>query len=457
MHEVKQPQRKQTTSANKQASLFFQPKLTINKPGDAYEQEADAVADKVMRMPESSPIQRKPFASSIIPLIQAKGGDSSTIASSVVTNQINATRGSGTSMNNSTRSFMESRFGTDFSNVKIHADNDAVKMSQDLNAEAFTIGRDIYFNSSKYQPESASGKHLLAHELTHTRQQGSAIHLKEKLNGDKNPSGKPNEPSSIEELNRAAYSKIMTEWFSADKIREAKARPLAKSYLASNPILINNKSEPIPLSAPSSLNTPRAEINTPRADTNTPNEMIEKRREDRVVDAIKSKMKLHKTGKGNNIEDWTFRWVDSDNVREKTLGEKSLDVAKWGLKETVDEVGKLAMARKSQIAKAAVKVTVEVIDGEIVAAALFASGAGEVIATALLVIGFLELLIELGEPVEKELSPEEQETEDIVNAVRSFLQHKQDAANEKKNFMKTPIIMPSERYPYRSKVILSEQ
>jgi len=66
---------------------------------------------------------------------------------------------------------MESRFGTDFSGVKIHAGNEAVQMSRELNAQAFTVGSDIYFNSGKFAPESESGRHLLSHELTHTIQQ----------------------------------------------------------------------------------------------------------------------------------------------------------------------------------------------------------------------------------------------------------------------------------------------
>ncbi len=71
-------------------------------------------------------------------------------------------------------SFMESRFGTDFSGVKIHTGHTAVQMNQELNAQAFTSGNDIYFNEGKYAPGSESGKHLLAHELTHTLQQSVA-------------------------------------------------------------------------------------------------------------------------------------------------------------------------------------------------------------------------------------------------------------------------------------------
>src|SRR5436190_8978074 len=62
-------------------------------------------------------------------------------------------------------------FGNDFSNVKIHTDTEAIQMNHELNAKAFTVGNDVYFNQGEYQPGSESGKHLLAHELTHVVQQ----------------------------------------------------------------------------------------------------------------------------------------------------------------------------------------------------------------------------------------------------------------------------------------------
>ena len=77
-------------------------------------------------------------------------------------------------MSGNTKSFMENRFGNDFSNVKIHTGDDAVQLSNALNAQAFTVGNDIYFNSNKYEPHTSAGKRLLAHELTHVMQQGEA-------------------------------------------------------------------------------------------------------------------------------------------------------------------------------------------------------------------------------------------------------------------------------------------
>ena len=66
---------------------------------------------------------------------------------------------------------MEGSFETDFSGVRVHTDQEAAQMNQDLSAQAFTHGSDVYFNEGKFNPESGGGKHLLAHELTHVVQQ----------------------------------------------------------------------------------------------------------------------------------------------------------------------------------------------------------------------------------------------------------------------------------------------
>jgi hypothetical protein len=182
---------------------FFQPsiqkKLSVGSANDSYEVEADRVADKVMKMSEPSPqvthtgslvqrkcaaceeeekLQMKPLAESISPFIQRSSSESGGVASDYVENQINSSRGGGNSMDHGTQSFMESRFGTDFSSVKIHTGSKAVQMNRELGAQAFAVGNDIYFNEGKYSPNSDSGKHLLAHELTHTVQQNGGIDRK---------------------------------------------------------------------------------------------------------------------------------------------------------------------------------------------------------------------------------------------------------------------------------------
>lgn len=111
--------------------------------------------------------------------VQTKTENNSTQnASSSIEATLNSSKGGGGPLPDNSLHQMESSFGADFSNVRIHTDSSAVQMSKDLNAQAFTHGSDIYFNSGKYDSNSNSGKHLLAHELTHTLQQGGATGLR---------------------------------------------------------------------------------------------------------------------------------------------------------------------------------------------------------------------------------------------------------------------------------------
>ena len=105
--------------------------------------------------------------------VQAKSGSADKNASGIE-NQLSASKGGGNPMDSKTKGEMESGFGTDFSGVRVHNDQNAAEMNNQLGSQAFTNGNDIYFNEGKYNPQSDSGKHLLAHELTHTVQQGAS-------------------------------------------------------------------------------------------------------------------------------------------------------------------------------------------------------------------------------------------------------------------------------------------
>ena len=102
--------------------------------------------------------------------VQTKLNDSHPVNEGVESD-LSSSKGSGSAMDKSTKQEMESGFGANFSNVNIHTDSKAVQMSKQLGAQAFTHGNDVYFNKGKYNPNSKEGKHLLAHELTHTIQQ----------------------------------------------------------------------------------------------------------------------------------------------------------------------------------------------------------------------------------------------------------------------------------------------
>jgi hypothetical protein len=122
---------------------------------------------------EEQPVQTKPW----IQTQNDKNNASSTIN---VESQLSQTTGKGDRLTDDTRSFMEDRFGANFSNVKIHTGHESVQMANNLNAQAFTYGNDIYFNSEKYSTETSTGKQLLAHELTHVLQQKANKNLNKK-------------------------------------------------------------------------------------------------------------------------------------------------------------------------------------------------------------------------------------------------------------------------------------
>ena len=81
--------------------------------------------------------------------------------------------GGGAPLDKDTRGLMESRLGADFSDVRVHTDAKASESAQSVQAHAYTVGSDVVFQSGKYEPESDSGKRMLAHELTHVVQQRS--------------------------------------------------------------------------------------------------------------------------------------------------------------------------------------------------------------------------------------------------------------------------------------------
>lgn len=81
--------------------------------------------------------------------------------------------GGGSSLDGDTRTDMESRFGTSFGDVRVHTDGAAHESAKSVNAQAYTVGNNIVFQSGNYNPGSDAGKHMLAHELTHVVQQRS--------------------------------------------------------------------------------------------------------------------------------------------------------------------------------------------------------------------------------------------------------------------------------------------
>ena len=194
------------------ANRQIQAKLTLGPVGDKYEQEADAVARQVVgslsaaktavgepsaqRQEEEDELQMKPTAVlqrqeeeeelQMKPLLQrqeeeeelqAKGDSMMTggVLSGEVETAVASAKSGGRPLDDTIRAPMEQAFQADFSGVKIHTGGEADSLNRSLNARAFTSGQDVFFRSGEYNPGSTGGQELLAHELTHTIQQGSAV------------------------------------------------------------------------------------------------------------------------------------------------------------------------------------------------------------------------------------------------------------------------------------------
>lgn len=126
---------------------------------------------RLQRSEEEEEVQLSAETEDSLQLFGENGG----AVSPQLSTQIQQSSGSGTALPPPVQQDMGHRIGADFSGVKVHTGPQAASMSSALGAQAFTHGSDIYFNEGKYQPETSEGKHLLAHELTHTVQQGAAV------------------------------------------------------------------------------------------------------------------------------------------------------------------------------------------------------------------------------------------------------------------------------------------
>jgi outer membrane protein OmpA-like peptidoglycan-associated protein len=208
----------------------IQAKLTVNDPGDRFEQEADRVADAVMRTPEASSatppsIQRtcahceeelhRKESTAVQPIqrdvqvvqvnrggaVQRQCKECEEKARAVGENHeqdqdlmvqtkavhperarpaalnssaLDTLKGSGQALSLSTRSFFERRLGHNFGDVRVHTDASADELARSVGARAFTHNSHVVFRAGEYTPGESAGRHLLAHELTHTIQQGAS-------------------------------------------------------------------------------------------------------------------------------------------------------------------------------------------------------------------------------------------------------------------------------------------
>ncbi len=191
-----------------QSKPLVQTKLSIGTPGDRFEREADQIAEQVMQMgdPISCNASKKtesPVLEQIEPANQrqqhiqremrqpysleegseeeekqtvqtrASPGHTPTLTPASES-RIEGLRGGGQPLPEPVRALMESRFAHDFGKVRIHNNCAAAELATSINARAFTLGPDLVFGPNQYAPETQTGFRLLAHELTHSIQQGHA-------------------------------------------------------------------------------------------------------------------------------------------------------------------------------------------------------------------------------------------------------------------------------------------
>jgi hypothetical protein len=157
------------------AGDLIHPKLIVGAVDDPLEHEADRVADFVLSHPAPRISPAAPKASPLTPTSGNPTGPGPSPAS-ILTGEaasVLSQAGPGRPLPTDVRTDFESRFGQDFSHVRLHTSDAATRSAHSFEARAYTLGSHIVFGSSEYQPDSPIGKRLLAHELTHVVQQGT--------------------------------------------------------------------------------------------------------------------------------------------------------------------------------------------------------------------------------------------------------------------------------------------
>lgn len=158
-----------------------QPKLQVGGAHDPLEAEADSVADRVLAQRPAGAVsgvapqvqrRARPGASGGNAAGGAGGAGGGAAGGAAPPGVERALAGPGRPLEPAVASDMGQRFGQDFSAVRVHTDSAAAASAHAIQAHAYTAGRDIVFGAGRYQPYSESGRHLLAHELAHTLQQG---------------------------------------------------------------------------------------------------------------------------------------------------------------------------------------------------------------------------------------------------------------------------------------------
>jgi hypothetical protein len=166
------------------AGTTLQPKLAVSEPGDVLEQEADRVAEALMAGGGVAGVEGSAEAPGLqrcgsIPPESCPCHDAPTVVGDVM-------RSPGQPLDAETRLLMQSRFGRDFGEVRVHTDAQAAASARAVNALAYTVGSDIVFNAGQYAPGTSAGERLVAHELAHVVQGADKI-IQRQMPGEEAP------------------------------------------------------------------------------------------------------------------------------------------------------------------------------------------------------------------------------------------------------------------------------
>jgi hypothetical protein len=146
----------------------LQMRLAVGGSHDAFEREADAVGAQVMGATDAGAARRAPLSIQRVgPAERDSGAEAPPVVDEVL-------RSPGQSLDAAARRFFEPRFGYDFGQVRVHHDAIAARSAQAVAAQAYTVGSHVVFDGGRYAPDTAHGRALLAHELTHVVQQRGA-------------------------------------------------------------------------------------------------------------------------------------------------------------------------------------------------------------------------------------------------------------------------------------------
>ncbi len=186
--ECEECRRKRTSGGS-----WIQTRLEIGSPDDPAEREAEAIAHNLF---SGSP---HPGIAGETPRIRAFADPPKGLPAEIPASVERALAAPGVEMEAGVRRTFEQKLGHDFSAVRVHSDGPAAVSSQDLGAEAYTVGSDIFFSAGRYSPGTLGGQRLLAHELTHVVQQrgGSTHRIQRSLEGCRDLINDPNAVSLV--------------------------------------------------------------------------------------------------------------------------------------------------------------------------------------------------------------------------------------------------------------------